>query len=87
MLQGLRSAYTHDAEQFINPFLKVLQIDAIADCQDRHSKNWGIIRSDRAIRDHAVLRQRGLKESDKFELLAILGRETVNNPFSLAPAR
>ena len=34
-----------------------------------------------------LLRQRGLTESNQLELLAVLGRETINNPFSLAPAR
>jgi HipA-like protein len=37
------------------------------------------------VRD--LLRQKKLTASDKLELLASLGRETINNPFSLAPAR
>jgi HipA-like protein len=33
------------------------------------------------------LRERRLKETDKFDLLLALGRETINNPFQLVPAR
>ena len=32
------------------------------------------------------LKERQLKESDKFGLLLTLGRETINNPFQLVPA-
>lgn len=34
-----------------------------------------------------LLRRRNLAASDKLELLATLGRETINNPFSLVPAK
>lgn len=37
------------------------------------------------VRD--LLRRRNVTASDKLELLATFGRETINNPFSLAPAR
>ena len=34
-----------------------------------------------------IVQSKGLNEKDRLGLLVALGRETINNPFSLAPAR
>lgn len=34
-----------------------------------------------------IVQSKGLNEKDRLGLLVVLGRETINNPFSLAPAR
>jgi HipA-like protein len=34
-----------------------------------------------------IVQSKGLDEKDRLGLLVVLGRETINNPFSLAPAR
>lgn len=39
------AVYMTMGEKFIYPFSKMLFLDAIVGCQDRHPKNWGIIHS------------------------------------------
>jgi hypothetical protein len=45
VIEGFRAAYMHEADRFIRPFMKMVFFDAAVGCQDRHLKNWGILRS------------------------------------------
>jgi HipA-like C-terminal domain len=45
VLSGFEAAYMVDADRFKKPFVKMLFFDAAVGCQDRHPKNWGILRS------------------------------------------
>jgi len=45
VLEGFEAAYLADADKFIKPFIKMIFFDALVGCQDRHFKNWGIVRS------------------------------------------
>jgi len=45
VFEGFDTVYAQDAEKFTNSFAKMLFLDAVVGCQDRHPKNWGIIRS------------------------------------------
>jgi hypothetical protein len=50
VFEGFGKVYADDSEKFIGPFAKMLFLDAIVGCQDRHAKNWGIIRSIKGTR-------------------------------------
>jgi hypothetical protein len=53
VITGLEAAYLETADRFVRPFVKMLFFDALVGCQDRHFKNWGIIRSVKGDRqDH-----------------------------------
>lgn len=45
VFEGFGNAYPQDADRFKVSFAKMLFLDAIVGCQDRHAKNWGIVRS------------------------------------------
>ena len=45
MIGGFEAAYMAEADRFIKPFVKMLFFDAMVGCQDRHMKNWGVVRS------------------------------------------
>ena len=53
VLNGFEAAYMTEADRFKRPFVKMLFFDVAVGCQDRHLKNWGILRSVKGTRpDH-----------------------------------